>query len=207
MPDDRQFTLTVGGIIHDVYVMPFALLGEASGYISMDTLEWLGQAPYFNKLDLTMAENKTDKDHILEVGTLVRDRMIEPGGFQVIRMGIPGVGSNPGEHWAQNQIKGFLLILKIMGILAIVLSAGLVINTVSAILSQQIKQIGIMRSMGAIRGQIIGMYLVTVLVFSLLGLVIAIPLGLVSSWWLAKFASGFLNFEITSLNLSLDVLI
>jgi putative ABC transport system permease protein len=140
------------------------------------------------------------------VGRQARERVIEPAGYQVYFIGTPGVGSDPGEHWAQNQINGFLLILQGMGLLTIFLSSGLVINTISAILAQQIKQIGIMRSVGAVRGQIVGMYLVMVLVFSLLGLVIAIPLGLIGSWWLSDFAAGFLNFDIGRVDLSPQVL-
>jgi putative ABC transport system permease protein len=93
-----------------------------------------------------------------------------------------------------------------MGIMAVLLSGGLVINTVSAILNQQIKQIGIMRSIGATRIQIIGMYLVNILVFSILGLMIAIPLGLLGAWWLVDFAAGFLNFNATQIDLPLNVL-
>jgi len=207
MADERRYTLTVTGIVHDVYVMPFSLLGEATGYISMDTLEWLGEAPYFNRLDIVVSENKFDKEHVLAVGNLARDRVIEPSGYKVFRVGIPGIGSDPGEHWAQSQIKGFLLILQIMGILAIFLSGGLVINTVSAILAQQIKQIGIMRSVGAVRHQISGMYLVNVLVFSALGLLIAVPLGLLGSWGLVSLAANFLNFDVGPIDLSLKVLL
>src|SRR4030067_15493 len=203
MADERRYTLTVAGIVHDVYVMPFPLLGEATGYISMDTLEWLGGRPYFNRLDIVVTGNKFDKDHVLTVGNLARDRVIEPSGYKVFRIGIPGIGSDPGEHWAQSKIKGFLLILQIMGILAIFLSGGLVINTVSAILAQQIKQIGIMRSVGAVRHQISGMYLVNVLVFSALGLLIAVPLGLLGSGGLGSLAAHFLNFDVCPLDLSL----
>jgi len=88
-----------------------------------------------------------------------------------------------------------------MGILAMFLSCGLVINTVSAILVQQIKQIGILRSVGAVRWQVVRMYLFNVLVFSILGLVIAIPLGLAGAWWLTNFAASFLNFDIGQIDL------
>jgi putative ABC transport system permease protein len=206
MADEQRYTLTLAGIVQDVYVVPFSLMGVATGYLDMNTLDWMGEEPFYNRLEIVVAGHKTDKEHVLEVGRQARERVIEPAGYQVYFIGIPGVGSDPGEHWAQNQIKGFLLILQVMGLLTIFLSSGLVINTISAILAQQIKQIGIMRSVGAVRGQIVGMYLVMVLVFSLLGLVIAIPLGLIGSWWLSDLAAGFLNFDIGRVDLSLQVL-
>ncbi|MDD2696361.1 MAG: ABC transporter permease [Anaerolineales bacterium] len=196
MPNERRYTLRVAGIVHDVYVMPFSLLGEATGYISMDTLQWLGERPYYNQLDIVVSSEQKDKEAVLAIGKLIQERTIEPAGYTVNRVQIPGVGSDPGKHWAEDQIKGFLLILQIMGVMAIFLSGGLVVNTVSSIITHQVKQIGIMRSIGATRAQIIAMYLVNVLVYSAIGLLIAIPLGLLGAWWLADFAARFLNFDL-----------
>ncbi len=81
------------------------------------------------------------------------------------------------------------------------------VNTISAILSQQIKQIGIMRSVGAVRGQLIGMYLLNVLILSVIGLLIGLPLGLLGAVGLAKLAASFLNFTITAYDLPAHVAI
>jgi putative ABC transport system permease protein len=205
--DERLYPLEVTAIVHDLYTMPYTLLGEVSAYVSMDTLEWLGKGSYFNRLDIIVADNQFDRDHVIDVGEKIRERVIEPSNLYVFRMEIPGIGADPGRHWAENQINGFLLILQIMGIMAILLSSGLVVNTVSAILVQQIKQIGIMRSMGARRNQIVGMYLFNVLIFCLLGLLIALPVGMLGAWWLAEFAAGFVNFDLTSLTPSISVLL
>jgi len=207
MPNDRLYLLRVVGIIHDVYIMPMAILGKATAYISMDTLVWLGERPYYNQLDIIAYGGVPDKDSALKLGALIRDRVIEPAGYMVYNIRIPGVGSNPGDHWGHNQIKGFLLILQIMGILAVFLSGGLVVNTVSAILTQQIKQIGIMRSFGAVRWQLAGMYLVKIIFLSLVGLVIALPLGLLGAWWLSEFAAGFLNFNVGIVDLPIKIIL
>lgn len=207
MPNDRLYLLRVVGIIHDVYIMPMAILGKATAYISMDTLVWLGERPYYNQLDIIAYGGVPDKDSALKLGALIRDRVIEPAGYMVYNIRIPGVGSNPGDHWGHNQIKGFLLILQIMGILAVFLSGGLVVNTVSAILTQQIKQIGIMRSFGAVRWQLAGMYLVKIIFLSLVGLVIALPLGLLGAWWLSEFAAGFLNFNVGNVDLPIKIIL
>ena len=205
--DERRYALTVTGIVHDVYVIPYNLMHEAGGYVNMETLEWMGYQPYYNLLEIVTTENKTDADHVLAVGDLIRNRVIERSGYQVSSIQIPGIGSEPGEHWAGKQIDGLLLILTIMGILAIILSGGLVVNTVSAILNQQLRQIGIMRSVGASRNQIVGMYLFNVLVFSILGLMVAYPLGLLGGYGLAKFAGSMVNFDLGKATLSLNVII
>ena len=71
----------------------------------------------------------------MEVAALARDRVIQPAGYNVARIQIPGYSSDPGQHWAQNQVNGLLLVLQVMGILVIFLSGGLVVNTISAIMT------------------------------------------------------------------------
>jgi len=203
--DERRYALMVTGIIQDNYVVPYNLMHEAGGYVNMETLEWMGYQPYFNRLEIITAESKNDTEHILAVGETIRDRVIESAGYQVGSIQIPGIGADPGEHWAGKQINGFLLILTIMGILAILLSGGLVINTVSAILNQQLRQIGIMRSVGATRNQIITMYLLNVFIFSVLGLMIAYPLGLLGGYGLAMFAASMINFNLSAATLPVNV--
>lgn len=203
--NQRHYELTVAGIVHDIYILPMTIFQEATGYISMDTLEWMGESPYYNTLDIVTAVTPVDKEHVLDVGAKIRDRIIEPAGYQVARIAIPGVGSEPGDHWAHDQINGFILILQIMGVLAIFLSSGIVINTVSAILVQQIKQIGILRSVGAVRAQVASMYIVNVMVLSMLGLIIALPLGLAGATWLAYFAADFLNYDVSTIDLPFSI--
>ena len=203
--NQRRYPVKVTGIIHDIYIRPFSLGKQASGYVSLETLQWMGLKPYYNRLNIVTTENKTDREHVLAVAGRARDRVIQPAGYTVGRIQIPGFSSDPGQHWAQNQVNGLLLVLQVMGILAIFLTGGLVINTISAILTQQIKQIGIMRSIGAQRKQIIGMYVLYVFILSVLGLLIGLPLGLLGAAWLGTLAGSFLNFTLTQIDIPADV--
>jgi len=203
--NQRRYDLTVAGILHDIYVRPYNLGSQAGGYVSMPTLMWLGLPPYYNRIDLVTTTEKYDRARVLEVAALARDRVILPAGYTVSRIQVPGYSSDPGQHWAQNQVNGLLLVLQVMGILAIFLSGGLVVNTISAIMGQQIKQIGIMRAVGAVRRQLIGMYLLNVLILSIIGLMIGLPLGLLGAAGLATLAASFLNFSISQFDLPAHV--
>lgn len=202
MSGGLHYELTISGIVHDLHVPPYSVSRRYSGYLSMETLVWMGQPSYYNRLDVLVNEDQLDRNNVLETGSMIKDRVIEPGGHMVGDILIPGLESDPGEFWAQNQIDGAVLILQVMGAMAIFLSGGLVVNTISAMLAQQIAQIGIMRSIGAVRRQLIEMYLANVLVMSLTALVIAIPLALIGSWWLSTFSADFLNFNIETIDLS-----
>jgi putative ABC transport system permease protein len=173
----------------------------------MDTLRWMGQSATYNRLEVVVQGEDIGKSYALDVADKIKKRILEPAGYQVLSIRIPGVGSDPGDHWAHNQIRGFILILQIMSVMATLLSGGLIVNTISAILIQQTKQIGILRAIGAARKQIVSMYLLNILIFSVAGLILAIPFGLAGSWWLANFAAKFLNFDVTRVTLTWDVLL
>lgn len=199
--NQRRYPVTVVGIVHSLILRPFNLGHQASGYVSMDTLAWMGLGTTYNRLDIITADDPLSRAHDLAVAGLARDRIIQRSGYTVNRIQIPGFSADPGQHWAQNQIIGMLLVLQVMGILVIFLTGGLVVNTISAIMSQQIKQIGIMRSIGAVRRQIIGMYVLNVVVLSVLGLLIGLPLGVIGASGLASLAGNIMNFDISQVTL------
>ncbi len=202
MDSGDTFSLEVRAIAQNIYDMPYSISSRMSGFVTMDTLETMGETPYYNRMDVVVVEPKNTRDGVLDVGAMLRDEIIQPAGVFVGSIQVPGVGSDPGEHWAQNQISGFVLILQVMSVLAIFLSGGLVINTISAILTQQVKQIGIMRSIGAIPGQISGMFILNVLIFSVVGWLLAIPISLVGSYGLSSFAANYLNFTVNGMRLA-----
>jgi putative ABC transport system permease protein len=88
-----------------------------------------------------------------------------------------------------------LLIMGVLGIVALILSGFLVVNTIGAILTQQVRQIGIMKSIGAGRGAIVSMYLAMVFFFGVLSLGVAMPLGALGAHLFVGVFAGLLNFD------------
>lgn len=199
--DGRRRHMRVAGTVHDLSQISSFFRGVAYGYISMETLEWLGETRDFNQVDFTVAERQTDKAHVEQVGALIRGK-IEGSGRAVLFTFI----FDPGKHWADNSLQAMTLILGVLGALSLLLSGFLVINTVSSLLTQQIRQVGIMKAVGGRAGQITGMYLTTIVGFGALALLVAVPLGVIGARALAGFTGNLLNFEITGYSLSPRVL-
>ncbi len=176
---------------------PASMSGTPTGFVNRDTLEWLDEARDFNQLAFTVAENPLDEDHIEAVGETIRKK-IENSGLEVAFVRIPP----PGEHPLNTVLEPLLLILTGLGILSLALSGFLVINIIAAILSQQTRQIGIMKSIGARQGQIIILYLVTVFTFGVLALLLALPLGAAGAWGLTLFLADFFNVEVKAFTIS-----
>ncbi len=193
LPDGKRRNLPIAGTTHHLLLAPAKFTGVAYAYINMDTLEWLGVTREFTALSFIVKENDRDKDHIERVAEKVR-RKIENSGRTVFTTFVP----TPGKHPASDALEPLLLVLSALSYMTLLMSGFLVINTINALLGQQLKQIGIMKSIGALSRQLIGIYIVMIIVFGLLALAIAIPLGALGAYGLTHYVGGLVNFEIIS---------
>ena len=57
------------------------------------------------------------------------------------------------------------------------LSSSLIANTLSALLTQHLRHIGVIKLVGGRRTQVLVMYLALIMAFGVLALLIAVPLG------------------------------
>jgi putative ABC transport system permease protein len=200
--DGKTRDLRIAGTVFDVNAPPVQFANFGTGYITPDTLEWLGFPRNYSQMRIVVSENKTDRAHIQNIVDDIKDR-VEDSGRTFFNGNIV---QNPGRHYADEQIQSMLLILVVLGALSMFLSAFLVINTTTAIVSQQIKQIGIMKSIGARTGSITQLYLMMVAIFCVLSLLIAVPLGAWGAQWLTGFVAGLLNFNILTITPPVEVL-
>jgi putative ABC transport system permease protein len=201
-PGDKEREMRIAGLAHDLNGQLFVFDGEAYGFITTNTLEWLEQSQDYNELRFVVAENVYDTAHIQEVANEVQDK-IEEGGRIVLFTFIPQPGKSPLDFL----IQAISIIMGVLAVLSLLLSSFLVINTISAFLAQQTRQIGMMKAIGARTRQLITMYLVTVVVFGLLALLIAVPVGVVGTYLFTRFIASFLNFDITTMQLPPEVLL
>ncbi len=109
------------------------------------------------------------------------------------------------EHPHTDQMDSFMFLLEAFGVLSLVLSGILTATLISALLSQQIRQIGVMKAVGARMHQVTGMYVGAILILSVAALALAIPLGVLAGQGFARVAAVLLNFNITSTALPLWV--
>ncbi|MEM7030181.1 MAG: ABC transporter permease [Chloroflexota bacterium] len=195
IPGGKQRQLQISGLAHDLSRPPTDISGITFGYITFDTLAWLGLPTAYNELHLIVAEHQFDKAHIEQVAQDVAEK-IERTGLTVYRIDVP----EPGKHPAEEILPTILLILGILGGLSLILSAFLVINTISAILAQQKRQIGVMKAIGAQTNDITRLYIEMIVVFGLLALFISIPLGVLGARGLSQFISGQLNIDISQVS-------
>lgn len=192
-PSGRRAELRVDGFAHDINQVPAQFLGAVSGFISMDTLPLLDEPMELNQLSIVL-DPTISRAAASRIAADVRDTELSAAGVQTLQMSVP----EPGSHFLGDIFKAISLLLLAMGAVALALSAFLVVTTVQAIMAQQVRQIGIMKSIGGRRGQISWMYLALVAAYGMLALAIGLPAALYMSAWFADFAADIMNFKITS---------
>lgn len=100
------------------------------------------------------------------------------------------------EHPHQWQLNTLLFMEGSIGFLAFFLGAVLVSQLIAAIMAKQVRQIGILKAIGASRAKVFHLYLAMVLVLGVLSGAVAIPLAIKSGYGYAYFVADILNFEV-----------
>ena len=203
--DGKVRTVRVVGTVYDPNSFPSTFTGSANAYVNFETLEYLGGAREYTQIELLIngtPEQRLDKDYITAVAEAASDKL-EKAGYTVARVVVP----DPGELALQTLFDSLALLLTPLGLLALILSGFLVVNTISALMSQQVRQIGVMKAIGARRNQIVGMYLGAVLIYSVAAVAVAVPLTVFIAGGLASFLGGFINADFPRWSLPTNVLL
>ncbi len=190
LDNGRRRELTLAGYVHDVTGFPYNMAQMINAYVTPSTLEWLGGSRQYSVLSVSVSEKQTDAEHVTEVAQAVADRM-ERAGATIYFVNV----YQPGHHFAWSISQGIFFVLGVLGYMTVILSGFLIINTITAIMAQQTRQIGIMKAVGGDNSQIFGMYVVLILGFGLIALLIAVPLAGGAAQTIGAGMAAYLNFD------------
>jgi putative ABC transport system permease protein len=189
LDNGKRRELKLAGYVHDVTGDPFALSRTMNAYVTSKTMEWLGGSAYYDRLMVSVAEKQTDQEHVTGVAQAVADRL-KRAGAEVYFVSV----YQPGHHYAYAITKGAFFVLGVLSYLTVFLSAFLIINTIIALMTQQTRQIGIMKAIGGDSSQLVFLYAVLILGFGLGGLALAIPLANLAAKNVAGGIATYFNF-------------
>jgi len=172
-------------------------LAPAQGYINQEDLPWLDQSLMFNTLLVTAEGNNDDPKELQTLANRVMDE-VEQNGQSVINATIRTSGNHPNSSY----VEAIASILFVLSLLIVFLSGFLITNTLQALLAQQVNQIAIMKIVGGRRKQIIWLYIGLILIFSIVALILAVPMAFFASSGLLKFLSESVNFRVLKYRLA-----
>ncbi len=191
LADGSDLELRVAGSAMDRTLGYGAFMGRRNAYIQEESLDWLHEAVYYNKIYITAAENPDDRTHLKE---LVEDveSYLNRSNYEVYYVDL----ALTNEHPLSSIVEALVGILLILGVLVMFLSGSLITNTLSALMGQHLRQIGVMKLVGARRKQVISLYMLLILSFSLIALVLSIPAGSWAALATSRLAADLLNAEL-----------
>jgi putative ABC transport system permease protein len=188
-------TLTVAGFVNDLSHLPSEITLGGIGYISVDGAEALDLETEYNQLSVLFTNASTRND--IEKATTHLVEELEDQGYAVFSAPVPA----PNKYALGDNMSSVLFILGALGVLTLILSAFLVTSVMSAMMSQQIPQIGILKSLGARVQQTMSLYFQEVMLFGLIALVLAVPMGLIGGYFLADGVATGMNFNVDHFSL------
>lgn len=184
--------LMISGTTHDPGTPVPSLTVFA--YATPATLSGIGANANLRDLKITVKDQAFDIDAIERTASALA-LWIQQQGHKLDLIRIPP----PGEHPHQLIMTSILAMLLLFSLIALVLSAVLSATIINGLLAQQIRQIGVMKTIGARTSQVATLYLSLVLIVGVLATSIGLPSGLAAGRAFAETVLvNILNFSLHS---------
>ena len=118
---------------------------------------------------------------------------------------------DPNKHWGRFYVEGITVVMQVLAVISLIASVVLILNTLTALITQQTDQIGILKAIGGTSSTIIQVYLTGVLAYGLLALLISLPLGMfvasgMTQWFLNLFNIDYNAFQFSPLAVGLSAI-
>ena len=190
-PNGTKQQIVISGTVHDPALAPAWQEQTVYGYITPATLTALGESEMLHILKVVVSDQPYN---IAAIDSTVSElaSWLKGQGYVVDEIRIPP----PGKHPHQSQMTSILMLLLVFSVMALILSAILTATMIGGLLAQQIRQIGIMKAIGARSSQITSLYLALVALLGSGAVLIGLPLGIAAGRSFAGVVARLLNLNI-----------
>lgn len=191
----KLLQVPVSGIVFDAAQAPSTQDAFIYAYTDKNTYREITGEAADQRLILRLRNANSKQEIQAATDVIVED--LRNGGTVIDSINIP----KPNQHPHQWQLNTLLALQGSIGLLAFLMGATLVSQLIGSILAQQIRQIGVLKAIGATQRQVLSLYLTMVLMLGVLASLIAIPLAVISGYGFAGFVAKILNFNILTTSL------
>ncbi|HET9555341.1 MAG TPA: FtsX-like permease family protein, partial [Anaeromyxobacteraceae bacterium] len=190
-PHGPQQAVAISGVVHDPSLAPAWQERCGYGYVSRATLAALGEPPVLGELRVAFTGEPRELREVEARAAEVAAWLAEQG-HPVSELQVPP----PGQHPHQRQMVTILVMMLSFATMALVLSAVLVANAMAALLARQVREIAILKTLGAGAGQVARLYAAFVGLAGAAAVAVAAPLGLLGARGLSASVARLLNFDL-----------
>jgi len=190
-PHGNPHAIKVTGTVHDPGLPPAWQEQAGYGYITLSTLHLLGETQGFDQLRIRVSEQSLSREHITEKAQAIAEQL-EQSGYEVHEIQVPP----PGKHPHQGQMSAVMSIFIVFSFLILILGSILVATSMATLMVKQVRQIGVMKTIGANSAQITGLYFMMIVLLCAIAIAIAIPLSRLAAAAFYNQIAVLLNLEI-----------
>lgn len=190
-PHGQSQKIKLTGTVHDPGLAPAWQEQSGYGYITLSTLHALGEIQGFDQLRILVRDQQLSGEHITKEAKAVAAQLTQ-FGYHVHEIQVPP----PGKHPHQGQMSAVMSIFIVFSFLILILGSILVATSMATLMVKQIRQIGVMKTIGARSSQITKMYIVMIILICIVALLIAIPLSRLAALGFYNQITVLLNLEI-----------
>ncbi len=192
LPDSSVSKFRITGAVNDLSQHPPSMHNEVYVYLPAKTLSELGLP--MNRIDYFVSGDVYDRDNILQV-TSEYIKLLEQNGYHVAGVTI---SDTPGISMHLREYQGALFIFQAFSILAFLFGCVIMSSLLTTVLAGQVRQIGILKSIGAKTTGIMAAYMGAALLLVAINMVISLPLSILVSRFLSEFFMGLGNMQMSS---------
>ncbi len=192
--NDRTRKYNITGTLKPVGPFPVVFLGQPVFYADRNTFTRLTGR---NTFDTIQTRDIVFSQQAAEATDLAIQDYFEDIGVDSVGVLFPSQSRivPPDIPPAAELLNAIFLILGVIGVIIIALGIFLVYNSINAIITQQVNEIGVMKAIGAQPWQVFLGYFALVLAFGLLAALVSIPLGGLGARGLQSLFINLLNLE------------
>lgn len=192
-------TVLVDGITFDPAQAPATQDHFIYGYVDKETFQTLTGEAFQHRLVVRF--NKVSSKEEVSDKTKALIAQLKTQKINVDTYKIPEFNEHP-HQW---QLDTLMLLVGSIGFLSFIMSGILVYQLMAAMLSSQVREIGILKAIGGSRRQIFTIYFFMLLLFGAVASLAAVPLSLFFGSSYSQYVARILNFNIITHVLPLPV--
>lgn len=188
-------SLRVSGISRTLGTSSATFDDFGRGYISFAELHQLTGATRPNLIDVL--EDDTNKGQQTSVALT---QVLKAHGSQIQDVNIRG------NDFSAGPIDGVFTIMRVLSLIALLLTLFLIINTVTTLVAEHTKIIGTMKAVGATRWTVMRGYLSTVLAYGVIGTALGIAAGIYAGYAFVSFLASIVILDLGPFSVDAGIL-
>ncbi|HDN79699.1 MAG TPA: FtsX-like permease family protein, partial [Chloroflexi bacterium] len=173
----REREITVVGTVRSPAFLSASIINVAIAYAPSSTVRKMREAEGFNRLLVLLNEPRFARETARRI-----DRYLT-------KVNIPHTSphiNDPENYPGRREFYALAMVLSLFSALGLTLSGFLVTNTIAAIVIESVREIGVLKALGARKIQVMGLYLAMALLYAIPGTLLGTGAGTVVGYVLSR---------------------